>query len=396
MKYFCRLSWPVLIANMIAAASEAAVRPLVVTSNVSDEQFQVVPEYERALERVLISFPDAESFHWTRNSGGLAPSNSRFIRAVFHDLLAAMPDYAEVSVVFRDRDRAAILDWNHLFETHRNLRLHAIRRAIGELDLWSQDFGELIRIDGHERFLVSDIPDDSMGAAHHMAETRRRIAASIFGEAKIVRAEFVFEGGNLLFDRVDGRLRVLIGENDIRFSKDTLRRQGVSISERTVAETISKQFGGAEVVVLHGRRTELLRHIDQAMVLLRGGVAILATVDDDSQEARLLDGYREQLESLRYRVLEIPHSGSDIERFRMSTNAVPFTHRDSGDDMVIFPVFPGEVREEAPAILSESDLIGKASAAYKAFRAARYHPLPVRDFAHVVGGNTHCITNVVY
>jgi agmatine/peptidylarginine deiminase len=384
------------MANMIAAATEATVRPLVVTSDVHDEQLQVVPEYDRALERVLISFPDAESLHWNGLAGEPVPSNAEFVHAAFHELLVAMPDYTEISIVFRVRDRAAILEWDQLFETHSNLRLHVMQSAADELDMWSQDFGEFIRINGDDRFLVSAIPHSSMGASHHMAEARHRIAASIFGEAKVVTARFVFEGGNLLFDRVNGRLRVLIGENDIRFSKDSLARQGFSMSERTVAETISKQFGGAEVVVLRGRQTERLPHIDQAMILLRGGVAVLTTLDDDSQEARLLEGYREQLESLRYRILELPHSAADIEQFRTSVNAVPFTHRDSGKDMVIFPVFPGEVREDAPTILRESDLIGKASATYKAFRAARYHPLPVRDVAHAAGGNIHCITNVIY
>lgn len=374
MSFCSRLSGFVLIACWIATSTEAGGRRLVVASDVRDAQIDVVPEYDRTLERVLISFPDAESIHWGGRSVGLAPSNVDFVHAAFRELLLAIPDYTEVSIVFRDRDRAAILKWDQLFETHSNIHLHIMRSAADELDLWSQDFGEFIRLRGEGRFLVSDIPHSSMGASHLMAKARRRIAVSIFGEAKVVTAPFIFEGGNLLFDRVDGLLRVFVGENDIRYSSDSLARQGFSMNARSVAQMISKQFGGAEVIVLRGRQTEQLRHIDQAMVLLRGGVAVLTTINDGTQEARLLEGYGEQLASLGYRILELPHSATDIEQSWMSTNAVPFRHRDSGEDTVIFPVFPGEVRDGAPSILRETDLIGKAAASYDTFREAGYHP----------------------
>ncbi len=55
--------------------------------------------------------------------------------------------------------------------------------------------------------------------------------------------------------------------------------------------------------------------------------------------------------------------------------------------LTLFPeMFPG------PLGLS---LAGKALAAYRAYEAAGYVPIPIRDYSHLVGGNTHCITNVL-
>jgi hypothetical protein len=68
---------------------------------------------------------------------------------------------------------------------------------------------------------------------------------------------------------------------------------------------------------------------------------------------------------------------------------------ETGQKKIIFPVFPGEVKVAAQGRLTRDHLTGKALAAYRAYEAAGYLPIPIRDFAHIVGGNTHCIANVL-
>ncbi|MGH9391759.1 MAG: hypothetical protein ACRD1Z_19330 [Vicinamibacteria bacterium] len=40
-------------------------------------------------------------------------------------------------------------------------------------------------------------------------------------------------------------------------------------------------------------------------------------------------------------------------------------------------------------------LLGKAALAYDLYRDLGYEPSPLRDVTHPLGGNTHCILNVL-
>ena len=186
------------------------------------------------------------------------------------------------------------------------------------------------------------------------------------------------------------------GEDIVRHTIESERLAGRRLSEHAVAERVSRQFGGAEVAILRGDQGGGLVHIDQAFVVLRGGKLLLNTLTGvPSAERDLLEGYREQLEYLGYEILELPNSLDDIRAYRNSANLVPFRHFLTGEDHAIFPVFLGEVRAGATASLGLDDLVGKAAHLRSLLEAAGYKPLPVLDLTHIVGGNTHCIANVL-
>lgn len=319
------------------------------------------------------------------------------MHAVYHELLTAIPEYSEIDIIARARDRDTVLDWNHLFDEHDDIHLHFVREPADEVDLWTQDLGEYFETNGQGRFLVSALPHRSMGTSRAVATSRESIAKRIFGPSAVISAKFVFEAGNLLFDRTESGLRVLAGEDVVTHSIESARLDGERLEARDVAREVSKQFGGAEVIVLEGDQGGGLFHIDQAFVILRDGKIILNMLPEmGTEEAVTLAGYREQLASLGYEVFELPANLDDIQHYRTSLNALPFTHRDSGRDMVIFPVFPGQVVADAPRELASQHLRGDAATAFSLFEHAGYEPLPVRDYAHISGGNTHCIANILY
>lgn len=379
----------------MAPADTRALLVCIVASSVSvetasTEKTRVVPEYDRHIERVLIMVPERDG------DQGRGTADPRFVRAVYDELLTAIPSYSEVGIVAQARDRETVLGWSRLYDARDDIHLHFVRASEETVDLWSQDLGEYVFVNGEGRFLVSALPHPSMGTARAAAQSRANIARRIFGAA-VISADFVFEGGNVMFDRTPEGLRVLVGEDVVGHTVESARRHGRRVTKNDVVERVARRFGAAEVVVLAGEQSGGLFHIDQAFALLREGKAVLQTPSETrSREAVLLSGYRAQLTALRYEIFEMPTSVEAIRRYQTSVNVLPFTDLQTGEDVVIFPVFPGEVAVNAPVVLSKEHLIGKAALAYAVFERTGYAPRPVRDVSHVSGGNTHCITNVLH
>ncbi|MEZ5285026.1 MAG: hypothetical protein R2712_09505 [Vicinamibacterales bacterium] len=153
----------------------------------------------------------------------------------------------------------------------------------------------------------------------------------MFGD-RTIAADFVFEGGNLAFDRIGSRTRVFIGYNDVRLTIENHARQGHEMSVDDVRGLVSEDFGGAEVVVV-GRQQQspLLFHLDQAFTLLDGQVAVVnRIVGPASPEQRQLQATESQLKALGYRRLPSSTRAGRRRRLPGSTNAVPFVDAATG------------------------------------------------------------------
>jgi hypothetical protein len=365
----------------------------------SDRPFVVVrPEYERTLESVLICIPaDTVSF-------GAPPAHDdlgraalgRFLDAVFRDLLAALPSYSVVHVVAPvDRRDLGLATLKRAGE--RRSQLHVVDDPGVEIELWAQDLGEPVLDAGEEKFLVAKRMGASMGAQSKMSIDRKRVAEYVFGEEATIEAGFAFESGNLAFDRARGSLRVLVGTNVLSRTVATHRAVGENVSRAAVLAEIAATFGRAEVVEM-GRESQrpLLQHIDQAFVLLEGGLAVAARLRSAEleDEARQLETYAGQLRELGYRVHYLDHGPEDVARYRSSVNIVPFVDKSTGDKRLLYPVFPGEVETKAKDLTRET-LRGKGLRAFDLYRDLGYEPVPVRDVSHSLGGNTHCILNAL-
>ncbi len=330
------------------------------------------PEYERTLSKALVCFPDASA---TTNPGTL----SRFLDAAYRDLSRVLPYYTSVQVAAR-RDSGGF----------RAQQLHLVNDLEVEIELWAQDIGEPVLVDGKERFLVARKMPPGMGPPSKMSEDRRRVAEIVFGGESVIEAPFVFEGGNVAFDRG----LVLIGGNDV---SRTIAASGERRSRREVLDDVAAAFGATDAVEMGEEPpSPLLQHIDQAFVLLEGRAAVACRLEGGGldSEARQLRYYSSQLQDLGYRVSFLDHEASDLSAYRSSINVVPFFDREAGRKRVLLPVFPGEVKEEAK-VVERKALLGKAASAFDLYRDLGYEPSPVRDVTHALGGNTHCILNVL-
>ncbi len=336
------------------------------------ERPPVRPEYERTLSRALVCLPDA--------SGDTDPAAlARFLEVAFRDLRNVLPSYTTVDIVARREPPG--------FE---GASLHLVDDPAIEIELWAQDLGESIVLEGRERFLVARRMPNSMGLPRKMSADRKRVAEIVFGAESVIEAPFVFEGGNLAFDRS----LVLVGSNDI---SRTIAASGETLSRRQVLDDVAATFGGIEIVEMGKEaQTPLLQHIDQAFVILENRIAVACRLEGGGleTEARQLRYYADQLRGLGYRVSFIDHQASDLERYRSSVNVVPFFDREAGRKRVLLPVFPGELSEDA-TVVDRRALRGKAAVAFDLYRELGYEPSPLRDVTHALGGNTHCIVNVL-
>jgi hypothetical protein len=332
----------------------------------------VRPEYERTLERALVLFPDA--------SRDTEPAVlSRFLEAAFGDLRKVLPSYTTLDVAAR-RGHPVL----------EGERLHRVDDLEIEIELWAQDVGEPAFLDGRERFLVASPMPESMGPASRMSVDRKRLADLVFGRDSVTVAPFVFEGGNLAFDGS----RVLVGRNDV---SRTIAASGESPSRRRVLEDVASTFGGMEAIEMGNEpQSPILQHLDQAFVLLGDRAAVVCRIEGGGldDEERQLRYYADQLRELGYRISYLDHGASDLARYRSSINVVPFFDREAGRKRVLLPIFPGELRDEATAV-DRKALVGKAARAFDLYRDLGYEPSPVRDVTHPLGGNTHCILNVL-
>jgi hypothetical protein len=346
---------------------------------------RVRPEFKRTMERVLICVP--------ADTGSRDESLPRFLGAAFLDVLGALPSYAGVDVALRKEDR----DFGLELTRGREARVHVVEAPEVEIELWAQDLGEPILRDGRGRFLVSRTMSASLGEPGTMSRNRKRVAEAVFGEDAVDEASFVFEGGNLAFDERQGRTRVLVGYNDVSRSLAAAKALGQNPSRREILDQIATAFGEAEVVEMGNEsQSRLLQHIDLSFVILEGGVAVVCRIPGGglADESRQLARHADQLRELGYRLSVLDHQDSDLERFRSSVNVVPFTDKTNGEKRILLPVFPGEVREDARLVTRDS-LRGKAARAFDLYRDLGWQPSPVRDVTHRLGGNTHCILNVL-
>ncbi len=334
----------------------------------------VRPEYQRTLSRALVCYPDA--------SRDTDPSAlSRFLEVAFRELRGVLPSYTRVEVAAR-RPQPELQG--------AGAGLHLVDDPEVEVELWAQDMGEPVLLEGRERFLVASPMPAAMGPASRMSVDRKRLAELVFGRENVVEARFVFEGGNLAFDE---RL-VLVGGNDV---SRTIAASGEIRSRRLVLEEVASTFGGIEAVEMGSEPpSPLLQHLDQAFVLLDDRVAVVCRIEGGGleKEERQLRYYAGQLRDLGYQLSFLDHGASDLTSYRSSINVVPFFDREAGRKRVLLPIFPGELSGDA-TVVDRKALLGKAARAFDLYRDLGYEPSPLRDVTHPLGGNTHCILNVL-
>ncbi len=298
-----------------------------------DESVSVTPEYERHLKKILITIPVGYGFPGLATRNLRLPVRIQMIESAYESLLDALPDYTEVHIALRTADEGPLKPWLKRVESQHQVHLHRLNDVTAETDLWAQDVGEALTVGRSTHFLVSMDVDPAMERNQHIAASRQQIARAVFGVSSVIKAPFVFEGGNLEFDRVGDRYRILIGFNDLLLSIDNYNAIKKRFSRARLLEAIAEQFGVDDVIVM-GREEQspYLFHIDQAFILLADRVAVVNRIvaAKSSREERQLQYYNSQLKALGYRIITIDNTQTEIERRHTSTNAIPYVDHEPG------------------------------------------------------------------
>lgn len=290
--------------------------------------------------------------------------------------------------------------------------IHGVQIDEFQGDQWAQDFGESVVENGQSKFLIpmqiepNDF-SDTLRTDMQRLRKRRNVSQQYFGEKAIITAPFYFGGGNLTCDYVNGQLTVFIGSGDVTRTIDIYSELGRRLSPADVAALISEQFHGAPVVIMGHleQHSQLNFHIDQSFIFLQDQRVVMNMYDPHGVRESDIEieyvqqqqeYYIQQLEALGYDVHLLQNTGRDLELSYSSINAVPFVHKMTGEPTIIFPVFPNEIEGDFKDRNNLVDrLLGKAQAAYHLYAKLGYTPIPVRDFANIHLGNTHCLTNVL-
>lgn len=113
---------------------------------------QVRPEYERALKHVYLSVPD--QYQAPRETAVDPHRRLQFVQLAYAELITALPGYTKIDIAVSDREKATVVDGLRTVAGPRPFRVHEIDRLHADLDMWAQDLGERVSVDGEDRFLL--------------------------------------------------------------------------------------------------------------------------------------------------------------------------------------------------------------------------------------------------
>ncbi|KKM05239.1 hypothetical protein LCGC14_1756130 [marine sediment metagenome] len=375
-----------------------------------------VPEYDRRLNKVLISV--------RANGASLA---------LHHELLMRLPEYTQVILLmpagylsaieaelkgkpYADRIRIAAYDpdvqpnllFYYVFPDKDRLVEVSVgpRPAARRLDsVWAQDLLEVTTgPNGRPVLLVPPVHKYFSGVAANRDDRLESDNACLqvlsAEQLELQRVPVAFRGGNVLVDRINGRRVVFIGSDTFRTARAA--SQAFGRQELTESEIIAclKRALNADLVVVMGRsgpQPEHIFHLDQAMMLLHGGVAVVARIvggapDAPEQATKLADARdflseaRSRLRELGYRVVDLATSAQDVLQFRHRINAIPYVDAETGQRTVLMPVFPSGQGG------SDERLAERNS---QTLRSLGCRVVRVPTQAHNLHGGIHCLVNVL-
>ena len=369
-----------------------------------------VPDYERTLEKVVLTLPAKES------------------ELVYHeDLLEKFPGYSSFLVFvaegnlkeFKEKiagkpyaDRVKIMPYpvRYLEEARFFIRVNADPVDIGvhrnkpwpQGTVWARDAFVACRdasgnpaalVPTYQRHVVLPLVEAGEQARiefdnDYLLEMRRlnvRMKKSV---------PLVFAGGNVLFDRVDGKSVAFIGVDDMRATLALSRKIGAELDEQGARNLFREFFSVDSVVVLGaGKQPQTMFHLDQSMVVLPGKrVAVVRTVgelpEDGAQMEQLeeagifLHHLRARLKRMGYGIADLLVSKDAVVNGRFP-NPVVFTNKESGRMGVFLSAYRDGT--ELDISLLHRNL--------KKIRAAGYDADVIWTDASRDEGGVHCLFN---
>ncbi len=377
---------------------------------------RVTPQYDRRLKKVLIC---------------LRGSSSSL--ALHHEILARLPQYSQIILLmprtnlraiqsdlqdkaYGDRVRFVVYD----SEPRQDLRFYLVlpdKDQLVKVNL-SRSYGvrELDSVWAQDLFVVTTSP---AGGLVLLLPCVQKYFSTVGGDREqclvadnvclddlsregleIQRLPLAFRGGNILADEIGGRRVALIGCDTFRISRASSQALvGPALSESAVTSYLRKALNVDEAIVIGGPQPqpEQMFHLDQAVMLLHGGVAavtrIVGPLPDAPADARriieakqFLSGLRRALAGVGYRLVDIDTSVRNVLSFEHYINAIPYVDAVSGRRTILMPVFPSGQTD------SDRQLVRRNS---QTLRSLGYKVVHVPTRANEMNGGIHCLVNVL-
>ena len=379
---------------------------------------RVVPEYERSLNRVVISLSIGDT-----------------TLALQESILERLPDYTEILLLTPDilverieielenkpySDRVRILAFETIkIKDGRFFLVRPEKDQLVQVDTvdsfrarhsgteWAQDLFEVMRRPGGRTVLhISEVYKyyssvDSNTSSSVLADNGYLKEISI-AEAEVVRGPLVFQGGNILYGEVDGRKVVFCGGDVLNKTRMVWRGLiGEELSDARIVELIERIHGADEVVVASidaGDRLqpELLYHLDQAMIPLDGGVVGVARIvgPSSAEEAedrgerlvmQYLEKLRTSLSSSGFKLVDVDMTVENLQRYQNYVNAIPYVDAQTQQKTLLMPTFSGQTDLDKEIV--EKNI--------ETFESLGYRVITVGTDADQGKGGIHCLVNVL-
>jgi len=378
--------------------------------------WQIVPEYDRRMKRVVVSLPDDDA-HPTLQ----------------HEVLSKLPDYAEIVLLtpanrlesiqrwIDDQpygERTSIVPYDPRHRSGARLYLllpdedslvpvdtEEFRIGTQHGTQWAQDLFEVATDTNNRSILLTACAHKCYQAMHDRMD-RRVISDNVylrrldFGSVDLQKLDLAFKGGNVLVDEHQGERIAFCGYDSVRTSRTVWEAfRGEKLSDDRIAEMFKTGLNVDRVVLVGGpdSQPELMYHLDQAMLLLPGRRAAVARVvgdtprlEPDASRIRQVRAFLAELRvclcDLGYSLIDVDTPVDNVLQYQHYVNAIPYVDDRTEDRVMLFPVFSSESVAQPEGFLERN---------IARLEATGYRVTTVPTHAYELTGGIHCLVNVV-
>jgi len=389
--------------------------------NTRQYSYEIIPEYDRAMEKIVISLP-------TRNSSVPALSLDSHFR-----VLQYIPDYTQIIIILPESriEEVSTQLKNNSIQNKIILRPFKIRTlkngymylifaekdklvnsgsmeniSIPKGTVWAQDLFEPAKLsNGKDILLVSDAykmfysdeGDNKKDAVNVQPDNlflNRLFSENIEG----MRTPFVFMGGNILVDQLNGIKIAFCGGDVLKDTQIVWRAYYEELLKKGKFIEMVKKYLNDDKVYILGEKTpqpSYMFHLDQAMILLPGGAAGITNIigkctKRDTKNINEINDFLAEVKSLLtklgYRLIEIDTSINGVLNHRFHINSIPYKDKNNGQRMLLMPVSTQKPTADEKNIINNN---------ISAFKSLGYDVVTVPSESTDFNGGIHCLINVI-
>ena len=391
------------------------------SQNNRQTSYEIVPEYDRVMGKIVISLP-------TMNSS--VPSltlDSHFA------LFEYIPDYTQIMIILPETRVREIQTKLAEYPVQNRVTLHPFKTRtlkkghmylifaendklihsglmeniiIPKGTVWAQDlFESAKRSDGKNLLLMPDVykmfysdEDDNRQEAVNVQPDnlflKRLLSENIDG----MRTPLAFMGGNILVDRLDGIKIAFCGGDVLKDTRIVWRAYYEKILQKEDFIKMVKKYLNVDKVYILGEekpQPSYMFHLDQAMILLPDGIAGVTNITgntpgqhikDINEIKSFLSEVKSILKKTGYKLIDIDTSITSVLNHQFHINSIPYVDKRTGQRTLLMPVASQTLTVDEKSLISKNR---------SAFESAGYKVITVPSEATDFNGGIHCLVNVI-